>query len=182
MLDFVIFKIIVIIGAIAIFFAGLIEFRKKFQYAIKNENVKDVKDMSLKIILFYLEVFISMIIMGGLLSLFVIFPNNALLEFAFNFNEVTDNYYKEVNKEELLKKAFNAVINELDDKYTEVLNERFVEDLKNNIDSEYGYSIIEQDNGVYIDGITEKSIEEMGLKRGDKLVCINDIEVLRIKY
>lgn len=181
MLNFIIFKIIVLVGIVVIFLAGLLDMRKKVKSILANDNVKNIKDISLKVNLYYLEVFFSFIILGILISLFIIFSSNPLMEFAINFCMVTDNYYEEVDKQELLKKAFNTVMVELDDDYTEVVGDEFIEHLKDNISTEYGYKIYFENDNVYISEIEDASIEEQGLKSGDRLICVNNKDIKRVK-
>lgn len=50
-------------------------------------------------------------------------------EFIYNFNFATHSYYKDLDRNELLKKAFNTVLEEINDPYTEVLDESFKEEI-----------------------------------------------------
>lgn len=52
-------------------------------------------------------------------------------EFAYNFNFVTSHYYKDVDRKELLHKAFSVVLDELKDPYTQMLDEDFKNSMKN---------------------------------------------------
>ena len=52
-------------------------------------------------------------------------------EFAYNFNFVTSNYYKDVDRKELLQKAFTTIIGELNDPYTEMLDQSFKDSMEN---------------------------------------------------
>ena len=52
-------------------------------------------------------------------------------EFAYNFNFVTSNYYKDVDRKELLQKAFTTIIDELNDPYTEMLDQSFKDSMEN---------------------------------------------------
>lgn len=61
-------------------------------------------------------------------------------EFAYNFNYVTTHYYKDVDRKELLQKAFSTIISELKDPYTEMLDEEFKKSMENG-DYEYSNTI-----------------------------------------
>ena len=41
-----------------------------------------------------------------------------MIEFAFNFNYATSHYYKDVDRQELLNKAFDTVLEEFHDEYS----------------------------------------------------------------
>lgn len=94
-------------------------------------------------------------------------------EFLYNFNFVTNHYYKQVDRNELLQKAFKTVIDELDDPYSQVLDESFKESMSGN-DVSFGYGITIIGNDAYVSNVKDDSL---GVNEKDKIVSINGEKV-----
>lgn len=96
------------------------------------------------------------------------------LSFLWHFNRVATGYYKEVNREELLKVGFDSMLKSLGDKYTEVLDDGLIEDLKGeSAPMKINLSFSETD-GVYVDTLDEESTYYVaGLRPGDVILEVN---------
>lgn len=103
--------------------------------------------------------------------------DSTLNEFLDVYSNVTNNYYEDVNKEEMIDKALDAMLDYLGDNYTTYLNKEEREALEERLNSTYkgiGITITERK----IIGITQGGpAEKSGLKVGDIINKVNDIDV-----
>ncbi len=103
--------------------------------------------------------------------------DSALNEFLDVYSNVTNNYYEDVNKEEMVNEALNAMLKYLGDNYTTYLNKEETDALEQRLNSTYkgiGITITERK----IVGITQGGpAEKSGLKVGDVITKVNDIDV-----
>ncbi len=105
-----------------------------------------------------------------------------LEEIVDNYNYIIDNFYGEVNREELSKGAIKGMIESLGDKYTSFLddeeNERFNIQLKGYFTG-LGLEIINNNNGdiLIINVFEESPAFKAGLKTNDIIKKIDDIDL-----
>lgn len=176
-----IFKILKIVSIILIIFCFLFNLScfKKLIFKVKmGDEEIDTKKGEREVIITYILMFIQFFMIGVVSSVIFIMQNGDVTEFSFNFNRLTNNYYKAVDRTELLNKAFKTVLEELDDPYTEMMNSK-TEDFLKNYDSELGYSLLLKDDSVFVDNIKNNYIKELGLNEGDKILKVNDIDCTR---
>lgn len=101
---------------------------------------------------------------------------NTSFNFMVNVNTVAREYYKEVDKDELLKKAFSCVLDELNDPYSEILESEDV-DFLDGKKLDYGYGILLDNNDAYITHLNENIVEQNTVKNDDKIISVNGINV-----
>ncbi|MDD2391760.1 MAG: S41 family peptidase [Bacilli bacterium] len=104
--------------------------------------------------------------------------DETLQEFITNYNEVVDNYYGDLSKKDLLEAAFKAILLEIDDKYTGLI------DMENNsvkisLDGEYqgiGIEIkTDKEQNIVVNKIFENSpASQVDIKQGDIITKINE--------
>lgn len=103
--------------------------------------------------------------------------DNELQEIIKTYYELTNNYYKDIDKKELTDKAIEGMTNYLNESYTSFLDENASNRLISQINGTYkGIGIITIDNMInYVD--SNSPAEKAGIKVGDILTHINNIPV-----
>ena len=105
--------------------------------------------------------------------------SNELNEFARTYNDILNNYYQEVDADELLESGLSGMIRYLGDPYAAYMTEEESKDFNETIEGEYcgiGAEIVYTAS----DGITKvgtifegSPAEKAGLKEGDILKAVN---------
>ena len=100
-----------------------------------------------------------------------------LKEFLNVYSSVVSGYYEDVNKQEMVDAALNAMLNYLGDSYTTYMNENQAESLAEKLEGTYkGIGITIE--GRKIIGITKNSpAQYSGLQIDDEIIKINDVDV-----
>lgn len=103
-------------------------------------------------------------------------------EFLNTYSEIVDNYYEEVNAEDMMKAAMEGMLNFLEDNYSIYLNKNDSDNLSEMLDGTYeGVGIVIRGN--IIEDIYKNSpAEKSGLKTGDIIIGINDNKVSMDNY
>lgn len=102
-----------------------------------------------------------------------------LNQFLEVYANITSDYYKEVNKEELLNKAISAMMNYLGDDYTTYLNNETTNDLVTKLAGEYegiGVSISNEDKSI-TEVFDNTPASRAGIQAGDIIVGVNNEDV-----
>jgi len=151
-------------------------FNKK---VLRNKNKFSFKET----VLFMVITLVFGILIGGIIMYghggFSGHGSNELNEFARTYNDILNNYYKEVDADELLESGLSGMIKYLGDPYAAYMNEEESKDFNETIEGEYcgiGAEIIYTAS----DGITKvgtvfvgSPAEKSGLKEGDILKAVN---------
>ena len=119
---------------------------------------------------------VNMCIMISFVVTYFLIRFNTSFNFMVNVNTVAREYYKEVDKDELLKKAFSCVLDELNDPYSEILESEDV-DFLDGKKLDYGYGILLENNDAYITHLNENIVEQNTVKNDDKIISVNGINV-----
>ena len=109
-----------------------------------------------------------------------------LQEFISTYNSIVNNYYNKVNKDELIDSAINGMVNSLDDPYSTYMNENETDDFNDSISGYYdgvGITImVDGDNIKIIDIIHDSPADKAGMKKGDIIVKVNDINITKDNF
>ena len=146
---------------------------------IKNKNKFNMKEiLVIMIITFSFGLIIGGVVMYGK-SGFSRNASTALNEFTRTYNDILNNYYKEVDEDELLESGLAGMIKYLGDPYAAYMTEEESEEFNETIEGEYcgiGAEIVY----TMTDGITKigtvfenSPAEKAGLKEGDILKTVN---------
>lgn len=105
-----------------------------------------------------------------------------LIKFIENYNYIINNYYEEIDKDELIDNAISGMINSLEDSYSLFMDENSSSNFNVNLNGEYkglGISVAENEETGFveiIDVLEDSSAFEVGLQKGDLIVKINSKE------
>ncbi len=108
--------------------------------------------------------------------------SSEMQDFLEEYNNIIDNYYDDVDEEELLETALESVINSLGDPYTGVVDSSLANSLSTRLQGTYsGFGIEianDSENYIYIVGVIEDSpAERVGLQLYDKIIAMDDVDV-----
>lgn len=103
----------------------------------------------------------------------------ALQDFVNNYNYIANNYYGEIDEDELLKKALETILEEIDDPYAAYLDENESNNLNIQLSGSYrgmGIEVGTLTTGqLMITGVFSASpAEKAGLQSGDIILSLND--------
>lgn len=107
--------------------------------------------------------------------------SNELSEFMYTYNNLTNDYYEKVDKDKLINSAIKGMIEYLDDPYTVYMEGKESEAFNETVEGEYygiGALISKIEDKILVSGIfTGTPAEKYGLKIGDQLIKVNDIDI-----
>lgn len=152
----------------------------KFKIEAKNSfNTVEV------VILVFISVVVSLAI-GSIVTTKMnkdkIVNNDKELEkFITTYNDIMDNYYKDIDKKELLNSAVKGMLESLEDDYSYLIDEDESDSFNIELEGEYegiGIEIVGLATGeVYINDVFEGSpADRGGLKVGDRIKKIDNVE------
>ncbi len=137
------------------------------------------------------EVIIIMIIaimfgflLGNIVN-FVVFSdsssNDDLDEFVTTYNNIIDNYYEDVDKEELIDAGIQGMINYLDDPYATYFRGDASQDFNEELSGTYegiGIEVMLKDGVVSVGNVFDSSpASKAGIKVGDVVTKVNDTDI-----
>ena len=109
-----------------------------------------------------------------------------LQEFISTYNSIVNNYYNKVNKDELIDSANNGMVNSFDDPYSTYMDESETDDFNDSISGYYdgvGITISVDGNNIkIIDIIHDSPADKAGMKKGDIIVKVNDINITKDNF
>jgi len=154
-----------------------------------NKKIKKskVKFTMSETIIFMIVVFGLGLIVGGI----IMYGKRAfssstisLNEFTSTYNEIVDNYYQEIDKDELLEAGISGMIKYLGDPYSTYMNKNDAEDFSEDVDGTYqgiGAEIkYSTDKLPMIGKVFENSpAEKSGLQENDILLKVNGEDVTK---
>jgi len=105
-----------------------------------------------------------------------------LEEFVDTYNNIINDYYEEVNKDELLESGINGMLEYLDDDYSVYMDKKTSDDFNEQVEGKYtgiGVEIIQELEGnVYISRVFDNTpASKAGLQAGDRFIKVagNDV-------
>ena len=137
------------------------------------------------------EVIIIMIIaimfgflLGNIVN-FVVFNDNfssdELDELVTTYDNIINNYYDDVDKEELIDAGIQGMINYLDDPYATYFSGDASQEFNEDLAGEYegiGIEVMLSNNVIMVSSVFDNSpASKVGLKSGDIIIKVNDIDV-----
>ena len=102
-----------------------------------------------------------------------------LIEFVENYNYILNNYYKEIDKKNLIGNAIAGMMDSLDDPYSMYFDKNESENFSITLDGSYqgvGVQVLknEEDGNILITAVFKNSPAEIaGLKAGDLVIKLN---------
>lgn len=103
--------------------------------------------------------------------------DSALKQFLEVYSSVTNDYYEDVNRTEMIEAAIDAMLDYLDDKYTIYMNSTQTSMLNNSLRGEYkGIGVVMSDHTV-TEVLLDSPAQEAGLLVGDVIVKFNGDDV-----
>ncbi len=101
-----------------------------------------------------------------------------LKEFLEVYAELVTDYYKDINKKELLDSAINGMTNYLDENYTTHLSKTDTNNLMNSLSGQYqGIGIAISSDLIISDVFESSPAKKAGLQKNDKLIKVNGEEL-----
>lgn len=164
----------------------VIEDKKKDKKVVIEKKEEKEQPVSFNLI----EVIIIMIItavFGILIGCFVTYLKEKVIvnnpnkydEFYEVYNEIINNYYEEVDEDELLDAGIEGMLNYLNDSYSEFLTKEEADALTEELEGEFvglGATIaLNNDNQIYVYDIMDNSpASKSDLKVGDIIIKVDD--------
>lgn len=103
--------------------------------------------------------------------------DSALKQFLEVYSSITEDYYEDINKTEMLEAAIDAMLKYLDDKYTSYLNSSQTSYLNESLKGEYeGIGVMIMDHNI-TDIFVNSPAYTAGLQVGDVIKSVNGINV-----
>lgn len=149
-----------------------------------KKTIKKNKEMSFSLLEMIIVAIISIVfggVIGGLCFSSRFSVDNDLEEFYKTYNDLTDNYYKDLNKSELINAAIEGMITYLGDPYSIYMNDEETDNFNTTVSGEYkgiGVTVSIIDNKPTIISVFDDSpAAKSGIKSGDVIVSVNDKSV-----
>lgn len=144
--------------------------------------MKKDKGISIQIVILLI---ISFSVLTYEISLYIFnkkYDKSSLNDINETYKQILNNYYGEVNSEELADSAIDGMMNYLNEKYSNYLDSDSTNYLNDMLDGTYkGIGITikrdEADNIVIQSILTNSPAEKSGIKEGDILLQINDLVI-----
>lgn len=174
--------------------------KKVLETKKNNINEKQIKEDSQKVTSFKTSEVVFLVIITCIISLIMGFvvcyslndkniissKDNNLQEFIKNYENVTKNYYKEVDKEKLIDGAIAGMLGQLDDQYTGLINSENQAKFNRQLAGEYlglGIEVANNgDNNIEIVSVFENSgAKKAGIQVGDIIYSIDGKNMLGLK-
>ena len=104
-------------------------------------------------------------------------PSNTIDE---AYNQIVNNYYQDVNRDELANSAIDGMMNYLNEKYSVYMNDNQMNILNDELDGTYkGIGVIaeQKKDGIYVYNVFKNSpADKAGMRIGDKLLKVDEID------
>lgn len=150
-----------------------------------EDSFKPKKSITFNLIEVIIMIMISILFGGIMGSLVILSKGNAtdefLEEFYATYDDITHDYYKKLDKGELVDAAIEGMVNYLDDPYSTFMNKKETETFSQTVDGEYrgiGVTIGMVDNKATVLAMFDSSpAKKAGIKVGDILIKVNDQSV-----
>jgi len=107
--------------------------------------------------------------------------DDELKQFLQVYNNITTEYYEDVNKKEMLEKAIATMVNYIGDDYTTYMDNQTTESLVTSLSGEYvGIGIAINNENAIIKVYDGTPAEKAGIKEGDVITGINDTDITQM--
>ena len=104
--------------------------------------------------------------------------DEALQEFITVYSAVLDDYYEDVDKQKMIDKAIEAMLNYLGDDYTTYLNKQQTEELSEKLLGRYeGIGVKVTEGNKILEVFDDSPAQASGLQAGDIIIRIDDQDV-----
>ncbi len=155
----------------------------------KRKNKKSNDKVCHRISFNSLEVIIMImisILFGGIMGSLLIMnraktTDEHLEEFYSTYNDIIHEYYKDLDKDELIDAAIEGMVNHLDDPYSTFMNSKETESFNTTVNGQYkgiGVTIgLVEKRPTVIEMFDSSPAKEAGVEVGDVIVKINDKSV-----
>lgn len=162
--------------------------KEKFNYKNILENIKKSKlEFNLSEVL---TITVISILVGILIGSIMVCKSEVVMtseipkdleEFVATYNNIYNNYYDKVKKDDLIDAAIKGMVDSLEDPHSTFMEETESESFNETVNGEYvgiGASITYMDNNAIITSMFENSpAKKAGLKEGDKLIEVDSKKI-----
>ncbi len=161
----------------------LLGVKKKIAKIVNDKNKFSIREMIiLMLVVFGLGLIVGGVIMYGKKTFSG--SNISLNEFTSTYNEIVDNYYQDIDRDELLEAGISGMIRYLGDPYSTYMSKAEAEDFNDDVEGTYqgiGAEIkYNEDKLPCIGKVFENSpAEAAGLKENDVIFKVNDEDVTK---
>lgn len=108
--------------------------------------------------------------------------DEGLTNFVNLYADILKNFYEDVDKEGMINAATSSMLSFLGDDYTSYLSQEQAESLNEKLDSQYEGIGIQITGNIIYDVFEDSPAEKVGIKKGDIIKQIDDIEITLENY
>lgn len=158
----------------------------KFKKLIRNIKKNNLKFNLSEVIIIVIVSLMLGAIVGGTITydkenITITKVPTELEELVNTYNNISNNYYKKVNKTKLIDAAIEGMINSLDDPYSIYMNEDDTDTFNEAVDGKYigiGASITIDGDYIKIVAMFNNSpVKKAGMEIGDKIIEVDGVDI-----
>jgi len=165
--------------------------KKEINKKEKEETQKRKFSKSEMILLVIMSLLIGVCIGGlfrqtNIITKTTTYTNKYVKELVENYEYIINNYYSEINEQDLVNSAISGMMESLDDPYSTYFNQADTDNFTITLDGSYegiGVQVAkdEESGEIIVVAVLKNSPAlESGVKAGDKILAIDDIEASKI--
>lgn len=163
--------------------------KRKIQTKIKKTLQKVKKNKTKFTLMEVLIIILISVAIGSVLGASIVYKKEKVVvskvppeleSFVETCDSIINNYYKKINKKELIEKAIEGMVNSLDDPYTNYMDKRMTKEFNQIVAGKYkgiGITVQVNDDNLEVIDIFKNSPASKKLKKKDKIIEVNGKKV-----
>lgn len=163
--------------------------KRKIQTKIKKTLQKVKKNKTKFTLMEVLIIILISVAIGSVLGASIVYKKEKVVvskvppeleSFVETYDSIINNYYKKINKKELIEKAIEGMVNSLDDPYTNYMDKRMTKEFNQIVAGKYkgiGITVQVNDDNLEVIDIFKNSPASKKLKKKDKIIEVNGKKV-----